>query len=92
MKACSNLVKVGTLPNTLTEVELSSCHKMINIEALGGLAKLQILKIEQCNELQELPSVKTLVSLCLLRVFVPVKSSRVCEVEEHTGFGAPNKA
>ena len=46
---------------------------MINIEALGGLAKLQILKIEQCNELQELPSVKTLVSLCRLRAVNCVK-------------------
>ena len=67
LKAYSNLVKVGTLPNTLTEVELSSCHKMINIEALGGLAKLQILKIEQCNELQELPRAVECVKLKSIR-------------------------
>jgi Leucine-rich repeat (LRR) protein len=60
---CINVVEVVTLPNTLIEVKLSSCYNLRSIEGLCGLAMLRELYIKECNELQELPSVKTLVSL-----------------------------
>jgi Leucine-rich repeat (LRR) protein len=41
LRECINLVEVGTLPNTLTYVKVSSCYNLRSIEGLSGLAMLQ---------------------------------------------------
>jgi hypothetical protein len=43
---CERLAEVGTLPDTLMELELWDCADLENIEGLCGLAKLQMLKIK----------------------------------------------
>lgn len=68
-----NLVKVGELPNTLIELGLHGCTKLKRIEELCGLAKLQMLDISMCSEVEELPSIETLVSLEQLRACLCVK-------------------
>lgn len=68
IKSCNGLVKLGTLPNALIKLELTSCCQLQKIEGLCGLAKLQILTIKWCSELKELSSIETLVSLEALDV------------------------
>eukprot|EP00253_Pinus_taeda_P026341 PITA_26341 len=63
LEECINLVEVGTLPKALTRVKFSGCYNLRSIQGLCGLAMLQSLHIEKCNELEELPSVETMVSL-----------------------------
>jgi len=59
---CNDLLEVGTLPNTLTELDLTG-SKLKKLDGLCGLAKLQMLNIRWCREVEELPSIETLVSL-----------------------------
>jgi Leucine-rich repeat (LRR) protein len=63
VESCDDLVEVGTLPNTLIALQLKRCCNLRKIEGLGTLAELQILDISQCTELEELPSIETLLSL-----------------------------
>jgi Leucine-rich repeat (LRR) protein len=77
IKSCNHLVKVGTLPNSLIKLELTSCSKLTKIEGLCGLAKLQMLNIKWCNELEELSSTETLVSLEVLDVDKCTKPKRI---------------
>lgn len=70
---CSDLVEVGTLPNTLLKLQLLGCSSLRKIDGLCHLAKLQILYISQCREVEGLPSVGTLVSLEELRASENVK-------------------
>lgn len=63
IESCNDLVEVGTLPNTLITLQLKLCHNLKKIEGLRSLTKLQMLDISQCTELEELPSIETLVSL-----------------------------
>jgi len=84
LKKCINLVVVGTLPNTLTQVYLSRCYNLRSIEGLGGLAMLRGLEIERCNELQELPTVKTWVSLETLSIHDCVKLESIRDLAQLT--------
>eukprot|EP00253_Pinus_taeda_P026710 PITA_26710 len=77
IKSCNGLVKLGTLPNALVKLELTSCDQLQKIEGLCGLAKLQILNIKWCSELKELSSIETLVSLEVLDVQVCGKLERI---------------
>jgi Leucine-rich repeat (LRR) protein len=74
---CSDLVEVGTLPNTLLKLQLLGCSSLRKIEGLCDLSKLQILYISQCREVEELPSVETLVSLEELRASECVKLKNI---------------
>jgi len=60
---CNGLVEVGALPTTLITLELRSCGALKKVGGLCGLSKLQRLNISGCIELEELPSIETLVSL-----------------------------
>jgi hypothetical protein len=87
LKECINLVVVGTLPNTLTDVYLTSCYNLRSIEGLCGLAMLRGLLIEKCNELQELPTVKTWVSLETLSIHDCVKLKSIRDLAQVTKLG-----
>lgn len=93
VESCNDLVVVGTLPNTLITLQLKLCHNLRKIEGLGSLTKLEMLDISQCTELEELPSVETLLSLLVLdacgcvklksmRGFAQLKKLRVLDVSE----------
>jgi len=84
LEECINLVVVGTLPNTLTDVKLRSCYNLRSIEGLSGLAMLRGLQIEKCNELQELPTVKTWVSLETLSIHDCVKLKSIRDLAQLT--------
>jgi hypothetical protein len=84
LEFCINLVVVGTLPNTLTNVYLRSCDNLRSIEGLCGLAMLRGLEIVWCNELQELPSVKTWVSLETLSINTCVKLKSIRDLAQLT--------
>lgn len=60
---CNHLVKVGMLPNTLIKLELDECSNLNKIKGLSSLAKIQMLHIWQCKEVEELAGIETLVSL-----------------------------
>jgi Leucine-rich repeat (LRR) protein len=47
----------GVSPN-LHELSISYCHNLKKIEGFCGLVKLQKLWINECSELEELPSVE----------------------------------
>eukprot|EP00253_Pinus_taeda_P018356 PITA_18356 len=70
---CDHLVEVGTLPNTLEELEITRCYNLRKIEGLCRLAKLQRLDISWCKEIELPPSIETLVSLEALRASRCVK-------------------
>lgn len=59
---CNDLVEVGALPTSLITLDLSSCYGLRRIQGLRSLAKLQILNINGCKEVEELPSIETLPS------------------------------
>eukprot|EP00253_Pinus_taeda_P001391 PITA_01391 len=82
---CSDLVEVGTLPNTLLKLQLLGCSSLRKIDGLCHLAKLQILYISQCREIEELPSVGTLVSLEELR------ASECVKLKSIQGLAQPSK-
>lgn len=58
------------------------------IEPLGicGLVKLQIVRIERCEELSAGAS-----QVSSVRIFGAAGSIRLCKVENHTGIGAANQ-
>jgi Leucine-rich repeat (LRR) protein len=60
---CNDLVKVGSLPNTVVQLELYVCYNLRTVKGLCGLTKLQMLSIQSCKEVEELPNIETLVSL-----------------------------
>lgn len=59
---CYDLDELGTLPTTLTELDLTG-SKLRKMDGLCGLANLQMLNIQWCKEVEELPGIETLVSL-----------------------------
>jgi Leucine-rich repeat (LRR) protein len=61
--SCDDLVEVGALPTSLITLDLSSCRALRRIRGICGLAKLQILNINGCKEVEELSSLETLISL-----------------------------
>jgi Leucine-rich repeat (LRR) protein len=73
VRFCNDLVEVGTLPNALIELELTNCSNLRKIEGLCGLAKLQMLDISRCENVEELPSMETLESLKELQAYACVK-------------------
>lgn len=93
VESCNDLEVVGRLPNTLITLQLKLCHNLRTIEGFGSLTKLQMLDISQCTELEELPSIETLVSLgsldacgCvklkIIRGFAQLEKLRVLDVSE----------
>jgi len=64
---CHELLKVGALPTTLVSLHLQECYSLKEIRGLSGLARLRLLDISECNEIEELPGVETLTSLEELR-------------------------
>jgi Leucine-rich repeat (LRR) protein len=81
---CNDLVEVGTLPNALVKLVLIGCSKLRKIKGLCGLAKLQNLDISWCEEVEELPSIETLVSLEELQVSECVKLKSIRGLEQLT--------
>ena len=63
-----DLRKVRALPSSLVELKLTDCRGLFTIRGLCGLAKLQILEIANCQELDKLPRMETLISLEVLKV------------------------
>lgn len=72
-----DLVEVGTLPNTLIQLELIGCCNLKKLEGLCGLPKLQSLNIGGCKKVEQLPSLETLVSLQELWAYECVKLKRI---------------
>jgi len=66
---CERLVEVGTLPATLSKLDLWDCADLENIEGICGLAKLQTLKIKMCPKVEELSGLGTLKSLDTLELY-----------------------
>jgi hypothetical protein len=58
----------GVCPN-LHELKIFTCNNLKKIEGLCGLPKLQTLLLEECRELEELPSVEDCRSLKSLSIF-----------------------
>lgn len=81
---CNDLVEVGTLPKALTKLVLIGCSKLRKIKGLCGLTKLQILNISWCQEVEELPSFETLVSLEELQVSECVNLKSIQGLEQLT--------
>lgn len=67
INSCTDLVKVGSLPETLVTVDLSYCKKLREIEGLRYLATLEQLDISGCEEVKELPSLELMKSLTRLK-------------------------
>jgi Leucine-rich repeat (LRR) protein len=66
---CKGLAEVGTLPDTLMELELWDCLDLENIEAFCGLAKLQMLTILNCPKVEQFFGLGTLKSLDTLELY-----------------------
>eukprot|EP00253_Pinus_taeda_P020416 PITA_20416 len=67
VSCCPELVEVGALPTSLVSLDLHESPALQNLTALSGLSKLQILNINRCKEVEELPGRETLKSLHDLR-------------------------
>lgn len=67
VSCCPELVEVGALPISLVSLDLHESPALQNLTALSGLTKLQILNINRCKEVEELPGRETLKSLHDLR-------------------------
>eukprot|EP00253_Pinus_taeda_P019287 PITA_19287 len=67
VSCCPELVEVGALPTSLVSLDLHESPALQNLTALSGLTKLQILNINRCKEVEELPGRETLKSLHDLR-------------------------
>jgi internalin A len=63
---------------------LTSCFKLKKIEGLCGLAKLQMLNIKWCSELEELSSIETLVCLEVMDVNKCTKLKRIHRLAQLT--------
>lgn len=74
---CNGLVKVGTLPYTIVELDLYLCHNLRTVKGLCSLANLEKLSIQSSNEVEELPSIETLVSLEELKLSGCVKLKNI---------------
>jgi len=66
---CEDLVEIGTLPTTLTVLNLNSCCGLRKIGGLSDLKKLQHLNISNCVKLEELSSLETLMFLEVINSF-----------------------
>jgi hypothetical protein len=73
IKDCNGLVEIEALPTTLITLKLSGCGALMKVGGLSGLSKVQTLDISWCIELEELPSIETLVSLRVVQVVECVK-------------------
>lgn len=67
VSCCPELVEVGALPTSLVSLDLHESPALQNLTALSGLTELQILNINRCKEVEELPGRETLKSLHDLR-------------------------
>lgn len=79
-----DLVEVGTLPNTLIQLELIGCCNLRKIEGLCGLPKLQSLNIGKCKQVEQLPGIDKLVSLQVLWAYECVKLKRIAGLAQLT--------
>lgn len=70
---CGDLVEVGRLPDALIDLELVYCPNLRKLEWLSPLSKLQKLTLFECEKLEQLPSLETLVSLEELKAIECVK-------------------
>lgn len=77
VKSCYGLLMVGTLPNTLIQLNLISCHNLEKIDGLCDLDKLQMLNISGWTKVEELSDIETLVSLEELRASGCEKLQRI---------------
>jgi hypothetical protein len=71
---CDDIVKVGTLPNTLQEAFFTRCSNLRNIK---GHACLERLLINECQELETLSRMETFVSLKKLVVLCCMKQRSI---------------
>jgi len=84
IKDCSGLVEIEALPTTLITLKLSGCGALMKVGGLSGLSKVKTLDISWCIELEELPSIETLVSLEKFRAFNCVKLKSIQGLEHLT--------
>jgi len=87
LEECINVVEVGTLPKALTNitsVTLDRCDNLRSIEGLCGLPMLLELHIKKCNELEELRSVETMVSLEVLSAIDCAKLKSITDLAQLT--------
>jgi hypothetical protein len=89
---CNDLVEVAALPTTLLRLDLRGCGALRKIGGLSGLANLGKLDIRGCCalEVEELPSLETVISMDILRTILrslhslktPLETYYPNEVEE----------
>jgi Leucine-rich repeat (LRR) protein len=60
---CNDLVEVGTLPNTLIWLSFLNCSNLRKIDQIYGLAKLQMLDLSGCTELEEVEGIQHCMAL-----------------------------
>jgi hypothetical protein len=74
---CNDLVKVGTLPNTIIKLEFVLCSPLRKIKGFWGLTKLERLCIDGCQRVEIMPSMETFVSLKKLWIDGCVKEKSI---------------
>lgn len=84
IRSCNDLAVLGTLPNALVKLELTYCCKLRKIEGLCNLPKLHMMNIKYSIEMEELPSLETLVSLEAFDPSVCVKLKSIRGLEKLT--------
>lgn len=78
IKFCNDLTEVGALPLTLITLKLIDCSQLNKIQGLSNLTKLQELNINNCKEVEELPSLERLI---FLEKFVALGCSKLRRIQ-----------
>lgn len=77
INSCRDLVEVSSLPRTLIRLDFSNCNRLMQIEGLCHLTRLEKLDISGCEEVKELQPLHLLKSLKELKAFRCSKLKRI---------------
>jgi len=82
LEDCAQLVEVGALPTTLTDLSLKHCCALKKLRGLRGLAKLRSLNMTRCCAVEELRGLETLISLQKMFTSECENMKRILELAE----------